>query len=184
VVQATGLIKTVAGGGKIDPDGLAGDGGPATAARLLRPSGVALAPNGDIYIADTGHHRIRKVSAATGVISTVAGDGTPGWSGDGKQAREARLAAPLGLAVVPSSRGLTIYVADTFNGRVRMIDPQGVITTIGGNRRFVMPSRLSYHPSGKLYIKDASATGVTSIPVPKPSSLHFAAQPTLPRKVT
>jgi GT2 family glycosyltransferase/DNA-binding beta-propeller fold protein YncE len=184
VVQATGLIRTVAGGGKLDPDGLIGDGGPATAARLLRPSGVALAPNGDLYIADTGHHRVRKVIAATGVITTVAGDGTPGWSGDGKPARLARLAAPLGLAVVPSSRGLTLYVADTFNGRVRVIDAEGVIATLGGNRRFVMPSHLSYHPSGRLYVKDASPTGVTAVPVPKSSSLHFASQPAAPRKVT
>jgi sugar lactone lactonase YvrE len=197
VIQATGVIKTVAGGVATDTSAPAalggvttavsaplGDGGPATAAQLLRPSGVALAPNGDLYIADTGHHRIRKVSAATGLISTIAGDGTPGWSGDGGPARLARLAAPLGLAVVGSSRGVTVYVADSLNGRVRRIDTEGTIVTLGGIQRFVLPSRLSYHSAGRLYVKDASATGVTAVPVPKSPGLRFAVQPPAPRKVT
>ena len=64
-----------------DPSQL-GDGGPAADAHLSNPVGVALAPNGDVYIADTGHNRIRRVTAATGVISTVAGDGLPGVLGD------------------------------------------------------------------------------------------------------
>ena len=83
VEQATGMIRTIAGTGTPGDPNLVGDGGPAVAAHLLNPVGVALAPNGDVYIADTGHNRIRRVAAATGIITTVAGDGLAGATGDG-----------------------------------------------------------------------------------------------------
>ena len=175
VEQATGMIRTIAGTGTGGDPSFVGDGGPATAAHLLTPVGVALAPNGDVYIADTGHNRIRRVTAATGIISTVAGDGLPGVVGDGGPATLARLAAPMGIAVVPAGKTVTIYIADSLNGRVRVIDPDGSITTLGGQLRFVMPSRLSYHHSGWLYVKDASSSGVTAVSLSKPTHLDFAA---------
>jgi hypothetical protein len=98
----------------------------------------------------------------------------------------ARLAAPMGLAVVPVGKTVTLYVADSLNGRVRLIEPDGTISTLGGQLRFVMPSRLSYHHSGWLYVKDASPSGVTAVAVSKPAHLDFAAAPrrTPGRKVT
>ena len=80
ITQATGLIHTIAGDGQPGESGAIGDGGPATAAHLNRPTDVALAPNGDVYIADMGHNRIRVVDARTGVITTVAGGGRPARS--------------------------------------------------------------------------------------------------------
>jgi GT2 family glycosyltransferase/DNA-binding beta-propeller fold protein YncE len=180
VEQATGMIRTIAGTGSGGDPSLIGDGGPATAAHLLNPEGVALAPNGDVYIADTGHNRIRRVVAATGIIMTVAGDGLPGVVGDGGPAPLARLAAPMGLAIVPTGKSVTVYVADSLNGRVRVVDPDGNISTLGGQLRFVMPSRLSYHHSGWLYVKDASTSGVTAVSVSKPAHLDFAAAPRRP----
>jgi DNA-binding beta-propeller fold protein YncE len=185
VEQATGMIRTIAGTGEAGDPSLVGDGGPATAAHLLNPVGVALAPNGDVYIADTGHNRIRRVTASTGIISTVAGDGLPGVLGDGGPATIARLAAPMGLAVVPTAKTVTLYIADSLNGRVRVLEPDGNISTLGGQLRFVMPSRLSYHHSGWLYVKDASSSGVTAVSLSKPAHLDFAAAPRrTPRKVT
>jgi DNA-binding beta-propeller fold protein YncE len=177
IEQATGTIRTVAGTGAIGDPSMVGDGGPATEAHLSSPVGVALAPNGDIYIADTGHHRIRRVAATTGLISTVAGDGLPGAVGDGGPAVMARLAAPMGLAVVTTPKTLTLYVADSLNGRVRVVEPDGTISTLGGQLRFVMPSRLSYHQAGWLYVKDASPSGVTAVSLSKPAQLDFASAP-------
>lgn len=85
---ATGVITTIAGNGTT---GVAGDGGPATAAQLVYPAGAAVDAAGNVYIADTNNHRIRKVTAATGVITTVAGTGVAGFLGDGGAATSARL---------------------------------------------------------------------------------------------
>jgi len=84
----TGIISTVAGG---DSEGFAGDGGPATGAMLFDPSGIAIDSLGNLWIADRGNHRIRKVDAASGIISTIAGAGAAGFSGDGGQADSAQL---------------------------------------------------------------------------------------------
>jgi GT2 family glycosyltransferase/sugar lactone lactonase YvrE len=186
VEQATGKIRTIAGTGATGDAGQLGDRGAATAAQLSSPVGVALAPNGDVYIADTGHNRIRRVAAGSGVITTVAGDGLPGVLGDGGPATMARLAAPMGLAVVPTGKAVTIYVADSLNGRVRVVEPDGTISTLGGQLRFVMPSRLTYHHSGWLYVKDASSSGVTAVSLSRPAHLDFASvKRRLPaRKVT
>jgi sugar lactone lactonase YvrE len=115
----TGEISTVAGGG--DPDGEggdAGDGGPATAAQLRGPRGVAVDAAGHVFIADTGNHRVRRVDAATGLISTIAGTGRAGFSGDGGEATAAELDAPSGVAVAPDG---TLYIADAHNHRVRVV---------------------------------------------------------------
>ncbi len=122
----TGIISTIAGNGTL---GFSGDGGPATAAQLTNPTGVAVDSAGTAYIADTGTHRIRKVSAA-GVISTVAGNGDSGYSGDGGPAITARLSFPTAVAV--DSVG-NLYVADTGNARIRKVTPEGVISTVAGN---------------------------------------------------
>ena len=91
MTASTGIITTVAGNGTA---GYSGDGGPATSAELNSPAGVALDSSGNIYIADTSNSRIRKVTVSTGVITTLAGDGTAGYSGDGGSATSAELYFP------------------------------------------------------------------------------------------
>src|SRR5215471_8190278 len=125
-VAATGTISTVAGS---DPLGdFSGDGGPATAAALNNPAGVAMMPDGGYLIADAGAARIRRVSA-TGIITTVAGNGTPSYSGDGGPATAAGLYAPSGVAPMPDGG---YVIADTGNSRVRQVFPDGTITTVAG----------------------------------------------------
>ena len=125
-VTPAGTISTVAGGG---PVGATGDGGPATSARLNYPSDVTVDPTGALLIADTAGSRIRKVTAA-GIISTVAGNGEGGFSGDGGPAILARLSAPSGVTVDASGN---ILIADHNNNRIRRVTPDGVIQTIAGN---------------------------------------------------
>jgi sugar lactone lactonase YvrE len=167
VAQATGLIRTIAGDGTPGAQDQVGDGRPGIAAHLDRPSGVAVAPNGDVFIADTGHHRIRKLDATTGLISTVAGDGTAGSTGDDGPGTRARLAAPMGLAVARIGQSVAVYIADSLNGRIRVLRPDLTITTVGGTNRFTTPTRVAYHPAGWLYVKDASHASVTMIPAPR-----------------
>jgi sugar lactone lactonase YvrE len=127
VDAATKIITTVAGGGSTSS---IGDGGPATAASLAKPNTVALDAAGNLYIADSDNHRIRKVSAATKIISTIAGTGTEGFSGDGGVAISAQLDYPNGVAVDASG---IIYIADTENDRIRVVGVQL------GRRRAVHP---------------------------------------------
>jgi len=114
---SNGVITTVAGNGAF---GISGDDGPATSGQLYKPSGVAVDSAGNLYIADTQDNRIRKVS--NGVITTIAGDGIPGFSGDNGPATGANLAAPSGVAV--DSAG-NVYIADTDNNRIRILTPTG-----------------------------------------------------------
>jgi uncharacterized protein (TIGR03437 family) len=120
-----GIITTFAG---VPGGGFAGDGGPAITARLNSPSAVAVDAAGNVYIADSGNHRIRKVSAS-GIISTVAGTVKLGFNGDNQPATAASLTDPEGVAVDAAGN---LYIADTSNQRIRKVSPQGIITTIAG----------------------------------------------------
>jgi type IX secretion system substrate protein/NHL repeat-containing protein len=127
VYAATGIITTFAGIGIV---GYTGDGGPATAAELRSPYGVAADRAGNVYIADLGNFNIRKVSSS-GIISTIAGNGIDGFSGDGGPATNAALRTPNGVATDTSGN---IFIADAGNDCVRKIDVNGIITTVAGNR--------------------------------------------------
>jgi uncharacterized protein (TIGR03437 family) len=120
------LISTVAGDGIL---GFGGDGGPATSAAIYSPAGVAVDASGNLFIADANNNRIRKVSGS-GTITTVAGNGIAGFSGDGNLATNAQLRAPYGVAVDSSG---TLYIADTYNYRIRKVSVNGIITTVAGN---------------------------------------------------
>jgi sugar lactone lactonase YvrE len=113
-IDAGGTITTVAGTGL---HGFSGDGGPATQAQLYVPQDVAIAPDGVLYIADTGNHRIRRIDAG-GTITSVAGMGTAGFSGDGGPATQARLDSP--ASVTLDSHG-NLWIADSFNNRIRVV---------------------------------------------------------------
>ncbi|MFJ9213463.1 RICIN domain-containing protein [Streptomyces sp. NPDC102264] len=124
-ITADGKISTVAGTGVA---GFRGDGGPAVSAQLNRPYGLAMDGAGNLYIADAENHRVRKV-AADGKISTVAGTGTAGFSGDGGPAASAQLNFPMGMVV--DSTG-TLHFSDHKNHRVRKIAADGKISTVAG----------------------------------------------------
>jgi sugar lactone lactonase YvrE len=128
VNSVTDVIVTIAGNGAA---GFSGDGGPATSAELNFPNGEAIDGNGDLFIADSLNNRVRKLTVATGVITTVAGDGASGYSGDGGVATSAELSFP-SRPFIDSNEN--IYIADYGNNRVRRVDANtGVITTIAGN---------------------------------------------------
>lgn len=124
-ISPGGVITTVAGATPVA--GLAGDGGPALAARLNTPTAIAPTADGGFLIADTGNHRIRRVGP-DGVITTVAGTG-PGLGGDGGPATAAQLRGPTAVTALPDGGFL---IGDTGNGRVRRVGPNGVITTVAG----------------------------------------------------
>jgi len=121
-----GTITTIAGDGV---QGFAGDGGAATAAEMDTPMGVAAAPDGRVFIADSSNNRVRVVNAA-GMISTFAGTGEQGFAGDGGVATSAELAMPRGLVLMPSG---ALLIADEDNQRVRMVDASGLISTLQGS---------------------------------------------------
>lgn len=125
-VNVAGTITTVVGNGSY---GLRGDGGPATSASLAYPSTVAVDAAGNLYIADTYNQAVRKVSFL-GIITTVAGNGVAGFSGDGGPAINAQLNQPQGVAVDAAGN---VYIADAYNSRVRRVNPAGTITTVAGD---------------------------------------------------
>jgi hypothetical protein len=124
-ISPSGVISTVAGTGV---QGFSGDGGAATSARLSSPTDVEPTPDGGFLIADLGNHRVRKVSAG-GTISTVAGNGQEGSSGNGGPATSARLDSPVGVASRPDGGFL---IADSGSNRVRAVSPGGTISTVAG----------------------------------------------------
>lgn len=122
-VSPTGTIATVAGTGTF---GFSGDGGPATAAQIAAPRGIAALPDGSILFPDSGNHRVRLISPA-GVITTVAGTGSAGFVGDGGPATSAQLNLPFGVSPVA---GGGFLIADAGNNRIRRVDRNGTITTV------------------------------------------------------
>ena len=131
-VSTSGVITTVAGNGfgaGNGKGGYGGDGGSAISAELYDPEGVAVDASGNLFIADYLNNRIRKVNTS-GIITTVAGNGTKGYSGDGGSADSAELRGPTGVAV--DSIG-NLFIADYLNNRIRKVSNNGVITTVAGN---------------------------------------------------
>ncbi len=125
-VDAAGIITTVAGNGA---PGYSGDGGPATEAQLHGPTRMAFDGEGRLHICDTDNHCIRRLEA-DGAISTVAGDGTLGYSGDGGPADAAQLNSPFDIKFDPTGEGL--YIADSGNHVVRRVGADGIIATVVG----------------------------------------------------
>ena len=172
VAFATGIITTVAGNGL---PGSTGDGGPATSARLKAPEDVFVAASGDLYIADTGNHEIRKVATATGVITTVVGNGSPGSTGDLGLATAARLNSPRGITV--ASNG-DFYIGDRSNNKIRKVTAlTGIITTYAGTgtagysgdgalatlARLNRPQGIHLASNGDLYIADALNSAIRKV---------------------
>ena len=160
-VSSSGIISTVAGNGSL---GFSGDGGPATAASLKVPLGVAVDGSGNLFIADQVNSRIRKVSSS-GIISTVAGNGSFSYSGDGGPATAAGLNQPDGVAVDGSGN---LYIVDLGNYVIRKVSPSGIISTVAGNgsmdssgdggaataASFMEPVSVAIDGSGNLFIAD------------------------------
>ncbi len=123
-----GIISTVAGNGT---PGYSGDGGPAVNAQLNKPHEIRFGPDGALYISDMSTHTIRRVDMKSGVISTVAGNGKPGFSGDGGPATAAQMKDPISIQFAPDGR---LFLCDIGNNRVRAVDVKtGIITTVCGN---------------------------------------------------
>lgn len=159
VVEAgTGIIRTLAGVGQ---PRYGGDGGSAMAAGLNEPAALALNGRGLLYIADQSNNRVRAIDLATGQIRTIAGTGAPAYNGDGIPATEAALAGPSGLTCGEDG---TLFIADTFNGRIRAVDPiTGLIRTVvgdGGEYRYQSeaeaPSASLSRPSGIAVDRDGN----------------------------
>jgi uncharacterized protein (TIGR03437 family) len=149
-ISTDGTIRTVAGGGTITPGGN-GDGGLATGAQLLQPRDVAVDPDGTFYISDFGAHRVYRVTPG-GILTTVAGTGSAGFSGDSGSAQLAQLKSPAGLA---SDTNGALYIADSANNRIRRVY-QGVITTV---YNVTGPTGLAISPTGILYIAASGYLG-------------------------
>ena len=141
-VDPSGIITTIAGGGS------GGDGGPAVEARLNRPSKVTLDLAGNLFVADSSSHRVRRVDA-TGTITTVAGTGETGYSGDGGPAVHAKLNEPSDVAF---DRAGNLFIADSGNHRVRRVDTSGIITTI--TTELYYPRGLAMDGAGNIFIAD------------------------------
>jgi sugar lactone lactonase YvrE len=178
MVGTNGEITTVAGNGTL---GFTGNGVAATSAELSSPYGVALDAFGNLYIADAANHAVREV-ALNGIIRTVAGNGTAGFSGDGGLATNATLNFPEGVVVDGAGN---LYIADHNNGRIRMVATSGIITTVAGsvtngfsgdggsatNARLDFPGGVASDTLGNLYIADSGNNRIREV--------HFAGLPTL-----
>ncbi|MBT4501788.1 MAG: choice-of-anchor D domain-containing protein, partial [Gemmatimonadetes bacterium] len=180
----TDIVTTIAGNGI---EGFSGDGGPGAEASLSMPQGVSVDSFGNVYVADSNNRRIRRIDGDTGVITTVAGNGFSGFSGDGGQATSAMLNGPVDVFVAGSGRGFIadfaggeiraamfagqIYISDTFNHRIRRVDEAGIITTVAGSSssgfsgdggqavraRLTTPSQIAVDETGNIYMVDGDS---------------------------
>jgi hypothetical protein len=169
-VTRAGLIATVAGSGR---QGFSGDGGMATEAALDHPSAIALDLAGGLYIADFGNHRVRKV-APDGLIATVAGNGTAGFSGDGGPAIDAALNDPAGVAADAAGN---LYLSDGGNDRIRVVAPDGAIWTVAGSgsagfdgdgapardAKLFGPNKIGVDAEGNVYLPDTGNERVRTL---------------------
>ncbi|MEZ5400043.1 MAG: hypothetical protein R2729_10285 [Bryobacteraceae bacterium] len=160
-IAVDGRVSTIAGTGTA---GFAPSGGLAIRSPLDTPAAVAIGPGGDIFIADAGNHAVAAVSPA-GIFTRIAGTGTAGDSGDGGPATRAQLRFPAGLAVDAAG---AVYLADTFNHRVRRVAPDGTIVTVAGNGKpglagdggdaklsqWNTPTGVAIDATGRLYVAD------------------------------
>jgi large repetitive protein len=180
VAASTGIITTVAGNGAPGSATNVGDGGPATAANLNNPQGVTVDVAGNLFIADTSHHRIRRVDAVSGIITTVAGNGTAtgsgagGFSGDGGQAISAELNYPFTVAFDFAGN---MYIPDSANNRIRMVSASGIISTFAGTgtpaytgdgaaatlAALWTPEGVIADPAGNVYIADTQNAAVRKV---------------------
>jgi|CXWL01.1.fsa_nt_gi RHS repeat-associated protein len=166
----TNVISTMAGG--VTP-GFGGDGGLATQALFNYPSDIAFGADGSLYISDNGNHRIRRVGQ-DGIITTVAGNGTPGFSGDGGPALQASLNQPSGIAIAADG---SLYFVDSSNNRIRRVGSDGIISTVAGNGGvgfsgdggpatqawFYYPNDIAFGTDGSLYISDTSNSRIRRV---------------------
>lgn len=180
-VNANGIITTVAG---TNTTGFSGDGGPANVAVLNHPGQVALDSTGNLFIADSSNHRIRKVDT-NGIITTVAGGGGAGFSGDGHAATNAQLGLPAAVAV--DSIG-DLFILDTGNARVRKVDTSGVIFTVAGSSgigysgdggpatsaTLSKPSGIALDSLGNLFIADTDNSRIRKVSEPATSALELS----------
>ncbi|HEX4136208.1 MAG TPA: hypothetical protein VHY84_16460 [Bryobacteraceae bacterium] len=175
-VTPSGIITTIAGSGT---QGYAGDGASALGAQLNAPTRIALDPSGNIYFTDNGNNVVRRILVG-GTIQPVAGNGQYGFSGDGGQATSAMLANPIGLAIDASGG---VLIADANNARIRRVDPTGIINTIAGNGTntlagdgrpplqtgFGSPADVTVDPEGNIYIADQNDGRIRRIETKPPS---------------
>ena len=169
-IDTNGVLSTVAGNGT---PGYTGDGGPATKAEVFSPTGLVVDSAGNVYISDAQNQVVRKVDTS-GTITTIAGNGTPGYLGDGQPARQAELQFPAGIAL--DSAG-NLYIADQSNNRVRKVDTAGIITTFAGNGNVVYsgdgvqanttvvhePGNVAVDSAGNVYISETSDDRVRKV---------------------
>ena len=174
ITVATGIITTIAGSGPTH-SGYNGDGGPATSATLNSPQGVAVDASGNVFIVDAGNHVVRKVTATTGIITTIAGSGTYGYAGDGGPATSAKLYAPSRVAVDATG---DVYIADQGSHVIRKVATStGIITTLAGtgsagysgdggpatSAKLSSPQGVAVDASGNVFITDGGNSVIRAV---------------------
>lgn len=173
-IDVSGIVTTVAGNGVV---GFSGDGGPATNAQLNFPSGMAFDAAGNLFFTDSGSHRVRRISP-DGTITTVAGIGVAGFSGDGGPAVNAMLSLQVGGGLAVDSAG-NLFIADVLNNRVRMVDANGMIITVAGDgpgvdggpaatASLIGPTDVALDPAGNLYIAESALSRIRKVTRPAP----------------